>query len=314
MKLSFIASYLELEFIGEDVEISSMNELDVAISKELSFCVRKKYKEQLQNSKAIAFLITRDLESFVPKNTSYIICDDVSLAMAKTTKLFAPKPIDFDANETKVGEGSFVDKRANVEKGAIIGKNTVIMAGVYVGSNVKIGDNTILYPNVVVYRDCVIGNNCIIHSGTVIGSDGFGFAHTKEGKHIKIYQNGNVVIEDDVEIGSNCSIDRAVFGSTIIKQNSKLDNFLHVAHNCEIGKSCIFVAQSGIGGSTKIGDGCVVSGQSAFSDHLSIAPYSTFSARSGVTKDIKESGKVWRGYPLMPHREWRRLQAKIMKL
>ena len=314
MLLSEVATYLNSELQGKDVEVSSMNELSLASDVQLTFAVHKKYAKELASSKAKAFLIPKDLIEFLPKDTSYIICDDVSISMAYATKLFKSKPIDFNASNTKIGNDTYIDDMAKVEKGALIGSNVTIMAGAYVGSNVKVGNNTTLYPNVTIYRDCIIGNDCIIHSGSVIGGDGFGFSHTKSGEHIKIYQNGNVIIENDVELGANCAVDRAVFNSTTIKTGAKLDNFIHIAHNCEIGEYCIFVAQTGVGGSTTLGRNCVVSGQSAFSDHLTIAPFSTFTARSGITKSIKESGGVYSGYPLMDHREWRRLQSKIAKL
>ncbi|MBU1658119.1 UDP-3-O-(3-hydroxymyristoyl)glucosamine N-acyltransferase [bacterium] len=314
MLFSTLASFLNLRLVGEDLELDSMNELALASPSQLTFAVHKKYSSQLSSSKAKAFLIPGDLVDFLPQNASYIVCDDVSISMALSTKLFAPKPISFELPHAIIGEGSFIDEMAKLENGAIIGANVTVMAGAYIGSNVRIKDNTIIYPNVTIYRDCVIGADCFIHSGTVIGADGFGFSHTKAGEHIKIYQNGNVIIEDEVEIGANCAIDRAVFNSTIIKKGTKLDNFIHIAHNCEIGEYCIFVAQTGIGGSTKLGRNCVVSGQSAFSDHLDIAAFSTFTARSGVTKSIKESGGVYSGYPLMDHREWRRLQSKISQL
>ncbi len=314
MLLSFIADSLSCKHVGEDVEITSMNDLSHASAGQLSFAEHKKYTTDLQNSKASAFLIPENLIEALPKNSSYIVCENVSISMAYATKLFAPRKIDFKAPDPLRGEGTYIDERANIEDGVIIGKNSTIMAGVYLGSHVYIGDNTTIYPNAVVYRDCVVGNDCIIHGGTVIGADGFGFSHTQAGEHIKIYQNGNVVIEDDVEIGANCAIDRAMFGSTIIKKGVKLDNFIHIGHNCEIGEYSLFVAQSGVGGSTKLGRNCVVSGQSAFTDHLNIAPFSTFTARSGITKSIKEPRGVWSGYPLMPHKEWMKLQSKIAKL
>ncbi len=291
-----------------------MNELALASQGELTFAVGKKYSSGLSSSGSKAFLITQDLVEYLPKNASYIVCENVSLSMAHATKLFAPKPIDFKSPQAEVGEECYIDSMAKLENGARIGSNVIVMAGSYIGSNVIIKENTIIYPNVTIYRDCVIGANCIIHAGTIIGADGFGFSHTATGEHVKIYQNGNVIIEDDVEVGANCAIDRAVFNSTLIKRGSKLDNFIHIAHNCEIGEHSIFVAQTGVGGSTKLGRNCVVSGQSAFSDHLEIAPFSTFTARSGVTKSIKESGGTYSGYPLMEHREWRRLQSKIAKL
>ena len=314
MLLSQIANSLTCKHVGEDVDVTSMHNLMNACEGQLSFAEHKKYTTDLQNSKASAFLIPQNLIESLPKNSSYIICENVSISMAYATKLFAPKKIDFNAPDPIIGEGSYVDERANVENGVVIGKNSMIMAGVYLGSHVHVGDNTTIYSNAVIYRDCVIGSDCIIHAGTVIGADGFGFSHTATGEHIKIYQNGNVIIENDVEIGANCAIDRAVFGSTIIKKGVKLDNFIHVGHNCEIGEYSLFVAQSGVGGSTKLGRNCVVSGQSAFTDHLDIAPFSTFTARSGITKSIKVSNGVWSGYPLMPHKEWMKLQSKIVKL
>lgn len=314
MLLSTIADSLTCKYVGEDVEITSMNDLVNATAGQLSFAEHKKYTSDLQNSQASAFLIHKNLIEFLPKNVSYILCENVSITMAYATKLFTPKKVDFNALDYVRGEGTYLDERASIENGVVIGKNSTIMAGVYLGSYVQVGDNTTIYPNTVVYRDCIIGNDCIIHAGTVIGADGFGFSHTQTGEHIKIYQNGNVIIENDVEIGANCAIDRAVFGSTRIKKGVKMDNFIHVGHNCEIGEYSLIVAQSGVGGSTKLGRNCVVSGQSAFTDHLNIAPFSTFTARSGITKSIKEPHGVWSGYPLLPHKEWMKLQSKIAKL
>lgn len=314
MLFSEVAKELKLPFVGEDLEITSMNELELATTSQLSFAVHKKYASALLSSKAKAFLIVQSLLEYLPENSSYIICDDVSLMMAYATKLFSPKLVEQQLEPAKIGKGSYIDSMAKIENGAYIGSNVTILAGTYIGTNVIIKDNSVIHPNVTIYRDSVVGNNCIIHAGAVIGSDGFGFSHTKDGKHIKIYQNGNVIIEDDVEIGANCAIDKAVFNSTIIKKGSKFDNFIHIAHNCEIGEHCIFVAQTGVGGSTKLGNNCIVSGQSAFADHIDIAPFSTFTARSGVTKSIKESGGIYSGYPLMEHKEWRRLQTKIAKL
>ncbi len=314
MLFSDVASHLKLEFIGKDLEIDSMNELSLASPLQLTFAVHKRYSQELKSSKAKAFLITNSLIEYLPEDSSYIICEDVSLSMAEATKLFHKKPIEEQLPHAVVGQECYIDTMAKLENGSFIGSNVTIMAGAYIGANVIIGDNTTIYPNVTIYRDSVIGSDCIIHAGSVIGADGFGFSHTKEGKHIKIYQNGNVIIEDDVEIGANCAIDKAVFNSTIIRRGTKLDNFIHIAHNCDIGEYCIFVAQTGVGGSTKLGRNCVVSGQSAFSDHLDIAPFSTFTARSGVTKSIDKSGGVYSGFPLMNHRDWKRLQARIAKL
>jgi UDP-3-O-[3-hydroxymyristoyl] glucosamine N-acyltransferase len=314
MRVSDIASALGITFGGEDKEITAMNNLHDAAPDELSFAASRKHLDELRLSEAGAVLVPEELQSAVPEGITPLVHENVLLAMAYATRLFASKPIDFDAPDATIGKGSYVDPRANVERGAKIGKGCTIMAGAYVGSNVVIGDESIIYPNATIYRDCKIGERCTIHAGTSIGGDGFGYSHTKTGEHVKIYQNGNVVIEDDVEIGCNCTVDRAVFASTVIKKGVKIDNLVHIGHNCEIGEYSILVAQVGVAGSTKLGRNNVVSGQTAFAEHLEIAPFTTFTARSGVTKSIRESGKVFSGYPLMEHRQWMRLQSKLSKL
>lgn len=314
MLLSQIAAELHIPFSGKDLNIHGMNTLRDADSSELSFVTGGKHKAELRGTSAAAVFVTEAMLKEVPQGTYPLVCQDPSLTMAYATKLFAPPLIDLDAPEPVIGTGSYVDPRANLEKGCVIGKGCTIMAGAYLGSGVVVGDDTVIFPNATLYRDTLIGERCRIHGGTTIGADGFGYAYTIQGEHIKIYQNGNVVIGDDVEIGSNCSIDRAVFASTRIRKGTKIDNNVHIGHNCDIGESCIFVAQVGVGGSTTIGKNCVVSGQTAFSDHLDIAPFNTFTARSGVTKSIKESGKVFSGYPLMEHRQWLRIQSRLAKL
>ncbi len=314
MRLSAIAQALGLPFSGEDREITGMNTLADARENELSFLSDSKHLKTLQNTRAGAVLVDATALDAVPSTAAVLECENAALTMAAATALFAPPPFDREGSDPLIGAGSFVDPRAMLEPGVVIGKNVTVMAGAYLGSNVHVGDDTVIFPNVTVYRDCIVGARCRIHGGTTIGADGFGYAHTAQGEHVKIWQNGNVVIEDDVEIGANCSIDRAVFASTFVRRGTKIDNHVHVGHNCDIGEHGIFVAQVGIGGSTKLGRNCVVSGQTAFSDHLDIAPFSTFTARAGVTKSIKEGGKVWSGYPLMEHRLWVKLQAKLAKL
>lgn len=314
MRLAQIAEALCLSFSGDDIDITGMNTLPDASATELSFFNDRKYVDMLENTHAGAVLVPQEALGDVPDGTHALVCDDVSLAMAYATALFSPPQIDKDAALPLVGEGSFVDPRANLEKGVRIGNGCTIMAGAYLGSRATVGDNTVVFPNSTIYRDCVIGSNCRIHAGTTIGADGFGYAHTAGGEHIKIYQNGNVKIEDDVEIGSNCSIDRAVFASTRVRKGTKIDNNVHIGHNCDIGEYCILVAQVGVGGSTTLGRNCVVSGQTAFTDHLEIAPFTTFTARTGVTKSVKKSGGIFSGYPMMEHRSWIKLQSLLAKM
>ncbi len=314
MKLSEIASIIGAEFSGEDIDITGMNALKDASKNDISFVANSKYVKDIQETKAAAVIVDASVAEHVPQNCAALIVDSAYWSMAELTKYFAPAIEDDSLPEAVVGEGSQISPKAELAKGAKIGKNCIIMAHVYIGTNAEIGDNTVLYPSVTVYRDCKIGNECMIHASTVIGSDGFGFATNKQGEHKKIYQNGNVVIEDDVEIGSNVSVDRAVFGSTLIKRGVRIDNLVQVGHNCEIGEYSVMVSQSGIAGSSKIGRNVVLGGQTAIAGHLEVAPFTTLAARSGVTKSIKESGLTFSGFPLMQHKQWLKLQAKLAKL
>ncbi len=314
MKLSQIASILETEFHAEDVEISGMNTLKDANANEVSFVANAKYIKDIKDTNAAAVIISADLVKHLPKTSVALVVAHSYIAMAQLSKYFAPVIEDETLADAIVGEGSKVSPKAELAKGAVIGKNCTILAHVYIGSSVVIGDNTVIYPNVTIYRDCVIGNDCMIHANSVIGSDGFGFATNNRGEHTKIYQNGNVVLEDDVEIGSNTSIDRAVFGSTRVKKGSRIDNLVQVGHNCEIGEYSVMAAQVGLAGSTTLGRNVVMGGQSASAGHLSIAPFTTIAGKSGISNDIKESGKTFAGFPLMEHRTWLKLQVKIARL
>lgn len=315
MNLKEISAIIGAEYSAEiDIDIVSMNTLKDATADELSFVSNSKYIKDIESSKAAAILVDENTKAYVPSGSVALVVDNPYMKMAILSKYFAPKVEDNTLPEAIIGEGSDVSQKAEIANGAVIGKNCTILAHVYIGAEAIIGDNTVIYPNVTVYRDCKIGNDCIIHSNTAIGSDGFGFATNKQGEHTKIYQNGNVVIEDDVEIGSNVSVDRAVFGTTLIKKGTRIDNLVQVGHNCVIGEYSVLVSQCGVAGSTKLGRNVVVGGQSAFAGHLEIAPFNTFAARSGITKSIKESGNTFAGFPLMEYKIWLKLQAKIAKL
>ena len=306
------------DFIGIDCQekkdIIGLNTLTDSNENELTFLENKKYLSDLKNTKAAAVLVTAENASEVPVGTIALICEEPYLMLAKISKLFAPNVIEMDGEKPLIGGGTKVMPNVYIGKDSVIGSDCTIMAGAFIGDYVKIGNNTIIYPNVTVYRDCTIGSDCIIHAGTVIGSDGFGFANTKDGKYIKIYQNGNVTIGNDVEIGANSTIDRAVFKSTIIEDGVRIDNLVHVGHNCKIGRGSILVAQVGISGSSILNAYVVMGGQSATAGHLEIAAFSTIAARGGVTKSINEPKKSWAGFPLIEHRQWLRLQGKIANL
>lgn len=314
MDIKEIAKIIGITYHGASLEVTGVNTLKDASSSEISFVTNTKYFKDIEESKACAIIVSKNVASSVPNTAIAFIVDEPYLMMAKLTKYFAPSVEDKDAPSAVIGDGSKVSDKAEIANGAVVGKNCTIMANAYIGSNCIIGDNTLLYPGVVVYRDCKIGSDCIIHANTTIGSDGFGFATNKMGQHTKIYQNGNVIVEDDVEIGSSTTIDRAAFGATLIKKGVRIDNLVQIGHNSEIGEYSVLVSQTGIAGSSKLGRNVVMGGQSATSGHLEVAPFNTFAARSGITKSIKESGGTYAGFPLMNHKMWLKLQGTLARL
>lgn len=313
MKLAELAEKLDIE-CSDDIEIIGLNTLKDANSRQVSFLENKKYLNDLKNTKAAAVFVNEDLKHEVPEGTVALVTDEPYIKLAISSGFFAPNVIEDKGKDPVIGINTNIMPNVYIGKDSRIGNNCIIASGCFIGDNVTIGDNTVLYPNITIYRDCNIGSNCKIHAGTVIGSDGFGFAHTKDGRYIKIYQNGNVEIGDNVEIGANCAIDRAAFNSTQIHENVIIDNLVHIAHNCIVGKGSILTGQVGLSGSTILNEYVIMGGQSATAGHLEIAPFTTIAARGGVTKSITQKGKSWAGFPLMEHKTWLRLQAKIAKL
>ena len=313
MTICEIAKLLNLDCTStHEYLITGINTLKDAQKGEISFLSDFKYEKELSTTSASAVILPAEKAHLLPDGVVALISDETYLMVAKLSKFFA-KPLQSSTVKPIIGDESTVYPTAHIENGVRIGSGCTVMSGVYIGTDTVIGDNVILYPNVSVYRDCIIGNNVMIHSGSVVGSDGFGYAHTKLGEHVKLYQNGNVIIEDDVEIGANTTIDCAVFGSTVIKQGSKIDNLIQIGHNCVVGEHCIMVSQSGLAGSTTLGRNVVMGGQSATAGHLTVAPFTTLAARSGVTKSITKGG-VYSGFPLMEHKLWLKLQAKLAKI
>ncbi|WP_139452098.1 UDP-3-O-(3-hydroxymyristoyl)glucosamine N-acyltransferase [Campylobacter armoricus] len=312
MKISEIAKFLGIEYSGDDIEITALNSLSNASFTELSYCDGEKNSKKIANSGAGAILVSKEFENLVSKDCIKLVVDNPHLSFALLSKLFA-KTLFYD-NQNKKNK---IAKSAKIMSNVYIGNNVqisdhvVIMAGAYIGDNVSIGEYTIIHPNVVIYNDTQIGKKCHLLANCVIGSDGFGYAHTKNGEHYKIYHNGNVILEDFVEIGACTTIDRAVFESTIIKQGTKIDNLVQVGHNCEIGENCLIVAQSGISGSSILGKNVVMGGQSATSGHLEIGDFATIAARGGVTKNL-EGARVYGGFPIMLQKDWLKFQAKII--
>ncbi|SFV50421.1 UDP-3-O-[3-hydroxymyristoyl] glucosamine N-acyltransferase [hydrothermal vent metagenome] len=311
-KLSQILKDLNIDFNGNDIEIDGIHTLSEATHTQLSFFNDSKYASQLSSTKAGAVLIDEKHAPFLPSTTIALITDEAYLKLAYASKFFAHK-LESKGGHPAMGEGCDIDKRVRFGKNVTLGDNVTLLAGCYVGDDVTVGSNTILHPNVTLYHGTQIGKNCIIHSGTVLGCDGYGFAHTKLGEHVKIYQNGNVLVEDDVEIGANCAIDRAVFGTTTIRKGTKLDNLIQIAHNCDVGEHTLCAAQVGLAGSTTLGRNVVMGGQSATAGHLEVGAFATIAGKGGVTKSL-EGGKTYAGFPAIEIKLWRKMQAALMRL
>jgi UDP-3-O-[3-hydroxymyristoyl] glucosamine N-acyltransferase len=310
--LSTITKSIGIDFQGEDIMIDGIHTLSEATSTQLSFFSDSKYASQLSDTKAAAVLIDQKHAALLPSGTIALITDEAYLKLALASKFFAHK-LQSKGEQPKIGKDCDIDERVSFGKNVTLGDNVTIMAGCYLGDNVSVGSGSLLHPNVTLYHHTKIGSECLIHSGTVIGCDGYGFAHTKRGEHVKIYQNGNVIVEDNVEIGANCAIDRAVFGSTYIRKGTKLDNLIQIAHNCDVGEHSLCAAQVGLAGSTTLGRNVVMGGQSATAGHLKVGDFATIAGKGGVTKSL-EGGKTYAGFPAIDHKMWLRMQAVISGL
>lgn len=301
---------------GECV-ISGMNSLDKAKQGDIAFFYDIRYKEQAISTKASALIVSEKLEGYTG---GQILVENPKLAYAKLAAMFAPKAPRYEGissdvciDETAVvGSGVSIYPFAYVGKNAVIGDNAILFPGVFIGKNAKVGSNSVLHSNVAVYENCIIGANVIIHAGCVIGSDGFGYVQTDEG-NVKVPQLGNVMIDDDVEIGANSTIDRAAHGTTHIKKGVKIDNLVQVAHNVVIGEHSIVVALSGISGSVTVGKNVIIGGQVGIKDHITIGDRAIVGSAAGVHKSINE-GEAVLGNPEMPPRLWMETRALIRRL
>ncbi len=311
MKLSDLAKLVEGELLtGGDTEIERVAKIEEASSGDITFLANLKYKRYLATTLASAVLVARDMQfTDLNKRTTPLhlvrVADPYKSFLRLVDKFFPPPdplpqgihPSAVIAKSATIDPHAAIGAHVVVGEHCTIGKHVSLHAGSVLGDNVEIGDESLLYANVSVREQCRIGKRVIIHSGTVIGSDGFGFAPDEGGTFEKIPQRGNVIVEDDVEIGANCTIDRATIGATQIKHGVKLDNLIQVGHNVVIGENTVIAGQSGISGSTKIGKNCMIAGQVGFAGHLTIADGTIILAQSGIPKSIKEPGKTYFGYP-----------------
>ena len=317
MKLTLreIAAYVDGKVIGKpDINVSGVSEIQNSLPGTITFLGNPKYKQFLTETQAEAIFVSNE-DYLNGKNG--IVVSNPQLAMARTLKLFFPeKSIEPSIHKSavidstaSVGKNIFIDAGVVIKSGASIADNAIIGANVVIGNGAVIGTHCSLKPNVTIYHNVIIGDNCIIHSGTAIGCDGFGYV-TEDNIHEKIPQTGNVVIGNDVEIGSNCAIDRATIGVTSIGDMTKIDNLVHIAHNVKVGKGCLITAGFAVAGSTEIGDYCTFAGQVGIAPHVKIGSNSVFAAKSGVTKSL-EGGKIYAGFPAREIREHNKREAQL---
>ncbi len=328
MTLGAIARLLNGEISsGEEIEIERLAKIEDACEGEITFFANPKYADYLSKTSATAILISKNVEAKeLAQRTSpihVVRVEDSYRAFLQLIDVFHPPatPLPIGIHPSAVisptaslGKNVTIGACVVIGDGCKIGDSSTLHPGVVLGENVEIGDNCLFYQNISVREGCKIGNRVIVHSGTVIGSDGFGFAPTPDGTYEKIPQRGIVVIEDEVEIGANCTIDRATIGETRIKRGAKLDNLIQVAHNVIVGENTVIAAQTGISGSTKVGKNCIFAGQVGLVGHITIADKTTVGAQSGVSKSVTESGKTIFGSPAKEHRQAFRLQGAIQQL
>ena len=304
-----LAELLGGELVGDpQAVVVRPARIEQARKGDICFLANLKYEHYIYDTKASVLLVNK---SFEPKQAVPATLIRVENAYDSVSVL-----LDFFNRQrrTQVRGNRLwarISLRRSVACSARIGKGTHIFPQVYVGPRVKVGKNCILYPGVRIYHDCVIGDNCILHAGAVIGSDGFGFAPQKDGSYRKIQQLGNVVLEDDVEVGANAAIDRSTMGSTVIHKGVKLDNLCHIAHNVEVGENTVMAAMTGVAGSSKIGQHCMFGGQSGVNGHITIADNTTVAAQTGVVGSVRKQGTTLIGYPALEYGTYMRAYVKF---
>ncbi len=326
--MEFSASQIAAIVNGEIIGSSSAIVTDLAKIEEgkegtLSFLSNPKYEEFIYTTKSSICIVNKDFIPVkpLPLSLTLIKVENSYTCFAQLLELYD----NLNKKEAKIEQPSFIDNSAvigsdlylgafaYIGKNVEIGNNVVIYPNVYLGDNVKIGSNTVLHPGVSIYFGCKVGENCIIHAGTIVGSDGFGFAPNSEGVFQKIPQIGNVIIENNVEIGSNCAIDRATMGSTFIREGVKIDNLCQIAHNVDIGENSALAALVAVAGSAKIGKRVMIGGQAAINGHLSIADDTKIVGQSGVVKTVKEAVTLM-GTPAIPLNDFKKSSVGFRKL
>ena len=327
MTVQEIAGWLGGEVRGDSsTAIKGVAKIEEAQAGDITFLANPKYEKYLATTKASAILVSRKLDYTKISLRSTLACirvDDPYVAFLLVLKRLNPQvdpwpkgihPSAVISGSAKIGKDVSVGAHSVIDEDAEIGDNTRVSHGCVVGVRAKVGRECLLYPNAIIYHQCKVGDRVTLHAGCVVGSDGFGFAPKPDGTYEKIPQVGIVVIEDDVEIGANTTIDRATLGETLIKRGVKIDNLVQVAHNVVIGENTVIAGQAGISGSVKIGKNCVLAGQVGIAGHLEIADGTVLLAQSGIPKSLKEPGKTYLGTPAKERHRAARIEAVIRSL
>jgi UDP-3-O-[3-hydroxymyristoyl] glucosamine N-acyltransferase len=305
----------------KDIKVNNISKIEDAQEGTLAFLANPKYTSYIYSTKASIVLVNNDFKPDKTISATLIKVEDAYKAFASLLEIYQ----QYKSNKigisdkaviektAQIGEDVYIGANVYIGENAIIEKEAKIYPNTYIGDRVTIGEHTTIYSGTNIYSDCLLGKYCTVHSGVVIGSDGFGFAPQTDSEFKKVPQIGNVVIENNVEIGANTTIDRATIGSTRIKNGVKLDNLVQIAHNVEIGENTVIASQTGVSGSTKIGKNCMIAGQVGFAGHLNIGNNVKIGAQSGVHKNIPDNS-ILQGTPVVPYREWYKTASILMKL
>ena len=317
-----IAGILEGEVEGNpEVEVSKLSKIEEGIPESLSFLSNPKYTQYIYTTKASAVIVDKNFKAENEINTTLIRVDDAYKSFSKLLEYYnqvkmnktgIEQPV-FISESANYGENIYIGAFAYISDNVKIGDNVKIYPNVYIGDNVIIANNVTLFSGAKIYSDTQIGDNCVIHSSAILGADGFGFSPNEKGEFIKVPQTGNVIIEDNVDIGAATSIDRATLGSTIIRKGVKLDNQIQIAHNVEIGENTVIAAQTGIAGSTKIGENCMIGGQVGIAGHLSIGNNVRIQAQSGIGRNVKDN-ETLQGSPAFTYNDYNKSYVHFKNL
>ena len=307
-----IAGILEGDVVGNpEVELSKLSKIEEGSKGSLTFLANPKYTQYIYDTEASATIVNKDFFPESEIGTTLIKVEDAYKAFSKLLEYYNQVKMNkigieepsFIAESATYGEEIYIGAFSYIGENVKIGDNVKIYPNSYIGDNVVLGDGVIVFSGGKIYSDCLIGNRCVINSGAIIGADGFGFTPNEEGVYSKVPQTGNVILEDNVDIGAGTTIDRATLGSTIIRKGVKLDNQIQIAHNVEIGKNTVIAAQTGIAGSTKIGENCQIGGQVGIVGHISIGNNVKIQAQSGIGRNVKDD-EVLQGSPALTYGDY----------